>query len=412
MSKKSFEILCIDSKGCTVITNVDNLLNRLKGNGIIWKQAELNKNQISDEQLGIKLTSQVIEANQDNAKTSFLIKVEGGDELESFRLPLVKHLKDEKFDFIYILTDDISQEIGVRLYPKINQLENLLRKYLTIFFAAKLGPKWWDDIADGELNKKVQYRKNNETVFSTYKVNGKDETLVDTKSFRIDFDDLGEIIYKVSAGNLNSNDIIKQIEGLDETSKIEQLSKAVSELKNRTKTNIKKFFPDFEQIEFQRKWEFLYGIRNKVAHNGLLFQKDEDEACEYLKELTILLNSQNNKLGGQQFEQEEISAYQENIVKQSNRYAKISKSELAFELNKMDDWARKNKRPFIGLGYFVADILGIKGYDIKTSYGIISELEKDGYVETYLYTDPTGKHFSTPTAIKVKKSLKELFEIE
>lgn len=411
MIKKAFEILCIDSRGNTVVTNTDNLLNRLMGNGIIWKQAELKGRQITDNTLNVKLTSKIIEHNPDTAKISILIRVEGEDKLEAFRLPLVKHLKDERFDFIYILTDDVSKEICQKLYPKINLLENLLRKYLTTFFATRLGPKWWDDIAYDELNKKVRDRRNNETVFSKHMLNGKEETLVDTKSFLIDFKDLGEIIYRVSAGNLKSEDITKQIEKLDENN-LTVLKDAVKNLKNEIKTNIKKFFPEFEKINFQKKWEFLYNIRNKVAHNSILTKNDEDEANKSLDELIKFLQRENDSLGQLRFDPEEIAIYQENIVKQSSKYTKITKDELAWELYKMDDWTRRNKRPFIGLKYFVADILGIKGYDIGTSYDIINELKDEGYIEVYSYTDPTGEHTAQPSAIKIAKPLNDFFEEE
>lgn len=411
MAKKTFEILCVDSRGLTVITNTDNLLNRLMGNGVLWKKAELKANYINDSVLNIKLTSKTIENNPDTAKISILLKVEGDESLEAFRYPLVKHLKDERFDFIYILTDEISKEISENLYSNINKLENLLRKYLTTFFATRLGPKWWDDVANDELNKKVRERKNNEILFSKHLINGKEEALVDTKSFLIDFKDLGEIIYRVSAGNLKSDNITKQIESLDE-SDITNLANAVKVLKNEIKTNIKKYFPEFEKIDFQKKWEFLYNIRNRVAHNGLLTKQDNEEASKYLTELIDFLSKQNDELGQLQFDPEEIAIYQENIVKQSSRYAKITKDKLAFELYKMDDWTRRNKRPFIGLKYFVADILGIKGFDIGTSYDILNELNDQGYIEIYNYKDPTGEHLSQPPAIKIIKSLNELFTEE
>ncbi len=411
MTKKIFEILCVDSRSQTVITNTDNLLNRLIGNGVLWKKAELKGNHINDSVLNIKLTSKTIENNPETAKISILLKVEGEANLEAFRHPLVKHLKDERFDFIYILTDEVSKQISENLYSNINTLENLLRKYLTTFFATRLGPKWWDDVANDELNKKVRDRKNNETLFSKHLIHGKEETLVDTKSFLIDFKDLGEIIYRVSAGNLKSDNITKQIEGLDETD-IANLPNAVKTLKNEIKTNIKKYFPEFEKIEFQKKWEFLYNIRNKVAHNGLLTKQDDEEANKYLSELIKFLGKQNDELGQLQFDPEEIAIYQENIVKQSSRYAKITKDKLAFELYKMDDWTRRNKRPFIGLKYFVADILGIKGFDIGTSYDIINELKDEGYIEIYNYFDPTGEHISQPPAIKIVKPLNELYTEE
>ena len=411
MSKKQFEILCIDSRGNSVITSVENLLNRMLGNGIIWKKAELKNNHIHDTNLNLKLTGKVLENNPETAKISIIVKVEGEDNLEAFRFPLVKHLKDEKFDFLYIIRDDVSKEMSEKLYPKINEVENLLRKYLTTFFATRLGPKWWEDIAVEEFNKKVRDRKNNETYFSKQIVNGKEENLVDTKSFLIDFKDLGEIIYRVSAGNLNSNDITRQIEKLDE-SNTDALVQAVTLLKNDVKTNIKKYFPEFEKIGYQEKWEFLYQVRNKVAHNSLMSKFDFDKSLDYLTEIITFLEKQNEELSNLEFDPEEVATYQENIVKLSSKYAKITKAELAWELYKMDDYTRRTKRPFIGLRYFVGDILGIKGYDIGASYDIINELKEAGYLEIYQYTDTTGQYTSQPNAIKILKSLNDLFQKE
>lgn len=411
MAKKHFEILCISSVDNCVITNIDNLLNRLLGNGLLWKKAELKTAHIHDNKLQLKLTGEVLKHNPDTAKISIIVKVEGEENLDAFRLPLVKHLREEKFDHLYILTDDISKEMCGQLYPKINQVENLLRKYLTTFFATRLGPKWWGNIAVDDFNKKVRDRKNNETFFSKHIINGKDEHLVDTRSFLIDFRDLGEIIYRVSAGNLNSADITKQIEDLDEGD-IETLAKAVVTLKNDVKTNIKKFFPEFGKIDFQSKWEFLYHVRNKVAHNSLISKTEFDEAMVYLTEIDTFLQKQNEELSNLQFDPEEVATYQQDIVKFSSKYAKITKSQLAWELYKMSDYTQRHNRPFIGLKYFVGDILGIKGFDIGASYDIINQLVDDKYIEIYPYVDITGQHTTQPNAIRILKPLNDLFENE
>lgn len=102
MEKYIFEVLCIDSKGASVITNANNLLNRLLGNGILWKQASLKNIVIEDELMNIKLTCKSFENNPDTAKISIAIKVEGEENLENFRLELIKHLRSEKFDYLYI----------------------------------------------------------------------------------------------------------------------------------------------------------------------------------------------------------------------------------------------------------------------------------------------------------------------
>lgn len=408
--KKIFEILCIDSKGDCVARNEANLLNRLIGNGKIWKNARLAANQIVDSELGLKLTATVVETNEETAKSSFLVKVEGEEQLEQFRLQLTKHIKDERFNHIYILHDDVSKEMTEKLYPKLYELENLLRKYLTTYFATKFGPMWWDKISNEELNKKVQFRKNNETVFSNIIINGREDRLVDTRAFLIDFDDLGSIIYRVSAGNLKTQDIQRQINELDEESS--SLKDAVSKLKESVKTNIKKYFPEFESIGFQEKWEFLYKVRNKIAHNSLFIVSDFNTANEYLVELTEFLKQANDSLVELKFSSEELEIYQETIVQSSFSFTRISKEELAKELDTTHKWTIRTQRPFIGLKYFAVNILGVKGYDIGNTYDLLNELKDEGYIEIYNYSDPSGQHTATPPAIKILKPLEEIYEDE
>lgn len=414
MGKLNFELLCIDSTGSTVIRNEKNFIDRLIGNGLLWKNPEKSKSTITDKELDIKLSVGIVQSNPDTSVISFAIKIVGGYELENFRLKIITHLKDEHFDYVYIVFDDISKEYCQELYPYLYMSENLLRKYLTLFFATKLGPKWWSDVATDELNKKVSTRKNNEVVFSQRTVNGKQEQLSDTKAFLIDFKDLGEIIYRISAGNLKIEDIKQQINDLKEDDS-EKLLKSVIELKKAIKTNIKKYFPTFESIEFQKKWEFLYIIRNKVAHNGLITFVDKDTAIKYANEIILFLTKENEsiiKLSVEAEDKDIIEQYQTNIVKQSSNYKTITISTLAWELYKMDDWTKKNKRPFIGLKYFVVNILGLKGYDIGTSYEIISHLEKEGYVQTYQYEIGHSISGINPTAIKIVKPLAELYNKE
>lgn len=415
MDNLNFELLCIDSRGDTVIKSEQNLLHRIIGNGTLWKKPTKSRNHITDDELGIKLTCKIVQSNPDTSNISVAIKVEGGISLESFRLKLITHLKDEKFDYIYIILDDVSRAFCEEIYPYLYTLENLLRKYLTLFFATKLGPKWWDDVATEEVNKKINQRKNNENIFSKRNNKGKEEILSDTKSFLIDFKDLGEIIYRVSAGNLKTEDIIKQIEELDEQ-QTESLVTAVAHLKKAVKANIKKFFPSFEDIDFQKKWEYLYGVRNKVAHNSLIIEEDKNKSIQYAKEIISFLQPKCEDLVELKIDDDEdksiIEQYQTTIVKNSSKYTKITKEELAWELCKMDDWTKRHNRLFIGLKYFVVNILGLKGFDISTSYDIINQLESEGYIETYLYEKGITVSGVIPIAIKILKPLSEIYNVK
>ena len=226
---------------------------------------------------------------------------------------------------------------------------------------------------------------------------------------------MGEIIYRVSAGNLKTEDIIKQIEALDEQ-QTESLVTAVEHLKKAVKANIKKFFPSFEDIDFQKKWEYLYGVRNKVAHNSLIIEEDKNKSIQYAKEIISFLQPKCEDLVELKIDDDEdksiIEQYQTTIVKNSSKYTKITKEELAWELCKMDDWTKRHNRLFIGLKYFVVNILGLKGFDISTSYDIINQLESEGYIETYLYEKGITVSGIIPIAIKILKPLSEIYNVK
>ena len=49
-----------------------------------------------------------------------------------------------QFTNIRILRDDISTKIANEIYPLINRVENLLRRYLIKFFTRKIGVDWWE----------------------------------------------------------------------------------------------------------------------------------------------------------------------------------------------------------------------------------------------------------------------------
>lgn len=74
----------------------------------------------------------------------------------------------------------------------------------------------------------------------------------------------------------------------------------------------------------------------------------------------------------------------------------------------MDDWTKRHNRLFIGLKYFVVNILGLKG----TSYDIINQLESEGYIETYLYEKGITVSGIIPIAIKILKPLSEIYNVK
>lgn len=370
-----FEVLTLDSTGhCTIKTNVA-LAYSLMSNSGIWIKPTLKDNKIHDETLKITLGINDITQEEEkdfNIKNSLLIKMKGDfEEIEQIRVKILKHLNSVGFDRSYVLTDEVSSKIACEIYPKVNEVENLLRKYLMKFFVTKLGPSWWNVTADSEMNKKVSQRKNNELFFSNF---------IDNRAYLIDFGELGKIVHSQSSGFISREDIVSKVLELEET------PDAIKKLKTELESNYTKFFKDtFKTNNFQQKWEELEKLRHKVAHNNLFTKSDLERADDLFKSLIDIINKANESIDSIQFNIEEKDLLKENISSNLGTYEVITKEELIRKLYDSENWAKKTRDNFVGLKHFVTNYLGSIGYDYRSSYELINQLEEEGMIELYDY---------------------------
>lgn len=372
-TKYIFEILALDSTGQGTIKTSLALAYSLMSNSGIWINPKLLDNKIHDDGLNITLNINEIskEEEQDiNIKNTLIIKLKGDfEEVEQIRIKILKHLNAVGFDKTYVLTDEVSSKIACEIYPKINEAENLLRKYLMKFFVTKLGPSWWNVTADSEMNKKVNQRKNNELVFANY---------IDNKAYLIDFGELGKIVHSQSSGFISREDIVTKVLELEES------ADAIKKLKAELESNYTKFFKDtFKTNNFQQKWEELEKLRHKVAHNNLFTKHDLERAEELSSFLIDIINKANESIDSIQFNLEEKDLLKENISSSLGTFEVITKEVLLKKLAESETWAKRTRDNFVGLKHFVTNYLGSIGYDYRSSYELINQLEAEGIVELY-----------------------------
>lgn len=368
-----FEILAVDTRGASVIKNEKNLFFSLLGNGPLWKNPELvDGKKIVDGTLTCELRS--ISADED-LKTifskAFLIRAKGAySEIEPFRIPVVKYLKDQKFDFVYILTDQASEQIACKLYPLLYQVENLLRHYVIKFMVTRLGPSWWDVTATSELSQKVRNRKNNEPVFGDN---------VDNKAYLIDFGDLGKMIYAHSSGFMSKEDIVKKLLEVDET------PEAIKKFKEQLQSNYQKFFKEtFKDKGFQEKWEKLEKLRNKIAHNSLFNEQDLSEGQTIATELIALIKEADKSAEKVALEVEDKTAIKESLVAHGYAFEVITEEEFLKQLEEREVfYGSQYSDGFVALGLFVKGHLGTLGYDHTASFEVAERLDKQGVIEIY-----------------------------
>ncbi len=340
----------------------------------------------------------------DLIEAAFVIRIKGDDysELEKFRYNFLIHLRKKlNFTNIRILKDDISTKISNDIYPLINQVENLLRRYLVKFFTQKIGVEWWDVTAPKTLYEKLSSRKGNEKVFSN---------IVDTDVTLIDFDDLGELVYKQKTGFNKQEHIISRVMN-SET--VEDLNNLKQELQG----NYTKYFKEaFQDNNFEKKWKVLFDIRNKVAHNNLFVHTDYDTAKQVVDELTKIINDAEAKIDEFKFSIEEQEALRKatieavkdaELLNESKEEKKlgltivgkinlptekkyddsyfniITEEELLKELEIAENTYKKDGKSYLGLKGFVTDWLGNKGYSYGPTYSLVNILHDKGLVEIY-----------------------------
>lgn len=397
-----FELLIIDPNGNSEIQSQKSLLHGLLSTEKLWDAPEeLNEKgqqYIKDGNISLKIkpvdTSSVL---YNLYEAAFLLKVKSEDfnRIEKFRYPLVIHLKGRlRFDHIRILTDDVSTDISNKIYPLVNELESILRRYLAKFFTQKIGLDWWKQAVPDKVIEKTKLREDNETVFSK---------VVETDMTLIDFNDLGEIIYKHKLGFNKPENLVDKILSI---SSEEDLAKLKSDLDG----NYNRFFKQhFKDLGFDKKWKQMFQLRNKVAHNNLFIAPDLENAESLYKELKeIILHAESN-IDAFRFSIEEQEAMikttstQETVdetvssqlpglkvlgkidlpEKLDNSYEIITEDELLKELKRAEESLKFKNLTFVGLKSFVTNILGPKGYSYGPTYAQINVLKDKEIIELY-----------------------------
>ncbi|PEB13586.1 HEPN domain-containing protein [Bacillus thuringiensis] len=158
-----------------------------------------------------------------------------------------------------ILWDDISFYYSKEAYPLIFEVENLMRKLITKFMLTNVGIGWTKENIPAEVKDSVK--------------GSKDET--PDFLYKTDFIQLEKFLFK----KYSSKPVDKLFENIKKVNnesdlKLDELMQFVP------RSNWEKYFSDLVDCEgeyLSKRWEKLYDLRNKVAHNRGLIRKDYEE---------------------------------------------------------------------------------------------------------------------------------------
>ncbi len=151
---------------------------------------------------------------------------------------------------INTLWDDVGRIYAERSYPIINEIENLMRGLIARFMLITVGMKWSKDAMHPDLFSQIE------------KFEEEDPYTDDLQ--KLDFIQLSDVLFK------KKRDI-----SLDELDKILQTTKFSEDDKKKIqkytpKSNWEKYFSSIieeKDSSLVKKWDLLYKLRNKVAHN-------------------------------------------------------------------------------------------------------------------------------------------------
>ena len=289
--------------------------------------------------------------------------------------------------------DDVSTTIAKKLYLVINRVEQLLRRYLTKFFIQRLGIGWWELTASKTMIEKMKIRRLDR--------NDRISTLVDTDINLIDFDDLGELVYKLSSGFNATDKIVSKIRSIYT---LDELNQFKADLKGNYTKYFKRYFKDHE---FESQWRELYKIRNKVAHQGVFYKTELERGLSLSNSIVKMIETAEKDMDGLQADYSETIREQDfndtetsgTTLRQTagvkvvgkidlgdysyhytGHHAIIDEEEL---LNELADCEDSRNSGYVGLKWFVATHLAVKGFSIGSTYGIINTLADQGRLELY-----------------------------
>lgn len=396
-----FELLCIDPSD---IKNELSLAQAICFSNSIWNgtnpkiENEKNRIRIKEDVSGIEIIIKPVDTSNvltNYFESAFVLNVISNnfEVIEAIRIKLLKHLKNTlQFNHLRLLTDDVSTYIANKLYPEINKIENLLRRYLIKFFIQRVGFEWWETTANKTMIEKVKMRK----------ADKRDEIslIIDDEVRFVDFDDLGELIYKQSSGYNNPDKIVQRL--LNINNEVDFVT-----LKNELQSNYTKYFKEnFQDKHFEQKWKEIIKLRHKVAHHGIFYKHEMNYGLEILTSLSEIITIAERLIDNVVFSIEDKEAFRtakieanqdENMQlngfkilgrmdlpdtnnKFEKKYLDIEEDELLYELEELEKskWNR-----FIGIKWFVTDHLASKNYSITSSFILINILIDKGKIIKY-----------------------------
>lgn len=177
---------------------------------------------------------------------------------------------------INTLWDDIGRDYAIEAYPLINEVENLMRKFMAKFFLIDIGMDWFKVAIHEDIQNKVKE-----------KIKG---NISNNELYYTDFIELSEDVLFRKKRNINQSDLDKIILECQKKGEIKIQDVEDSLPKSNWERHFSKIL-DIEESTLKKKWKTLRDYRNDVAHNRFINKSKFDEIKKLCNDLKDLLNN-------------------------------------------------------------------------------------------------------------------------
>ncbi|EPF7752835.1 hypothetical protein ACSVMW_001838 [Vibrio parahaemolyticus] len=198
---------------------------------------------------------------------------------------------------INVLWDDIGRHYAYLAYPLINDVENVMRKLISKFMLINVGMDWSKETIHPDLAKKIERFE--------------EEDIHLNDLYKLDFINLSHVLFQ------KKRDItLDELDRVLAQTSFEDDDRAKI-LKYLPRSNWEKYFSTLlgeNSQSLEKKWELLYKLRNKVAHNRFLTKDDFERVKGLTSQVKEILQVAINKLGEIDLDEEDreliIHSYQ------------------------------------------------------------------------------------------------------
>jgi hypothetical protein len=202
---------------------------------------------------------------------------------------------------IETLRNDISAFYAAKCYPLIHNLENLMRKLLNYFMVTQVGKEWHAEASPKDVKDAISKSNRHEYGDALYE---------------LDFIDLGDLLFKA----YQSKPISSLYEVIGTAEKPEDLS--VETLKDFIpKSNWERYFSSVVECTdeyLKKRWDELYKLRCKVAHNAIVNKSDYEGIFSLTAEVADKLENAVANIGSIDVPDQDKELLAENLVSNAN----------------------------------------------------------------------------------------------